>query len=186
LKRIVLVLAIAVAAALAGCGGAPGGKPATAAPAFNDADVMFMQMVLAYHGPSEQLTAVAAQRAVGTEVKQLAAAIGVTEADEAKTISGWLRAWNQPETPATDVVLHADHGGLPSDGKAQLATLTAASAEAFDKTFLTLLIGHQHGVVEVARMELAGGINPEAKALAQRITDSRRAQVAYMLSLASP
>ena len=33
-------------------------------------------------------------------------------------------------------------------------------------------------------MELAGGVHPEAKALAQRITDSRRAQVSYMLSLA--
>jgi len=185
MKRIVLLLAVAVAAVLAGCGSAPGGKPATAAPAFNDADVMFLQMVLAYHGPSEQLTALAAQRAVRTEVKQLAAAIAVTEADEVTTITGWLRAWNQPETPATDLVLHADHGGLPSDGKAQLATLTATPGDAFDKTFLTLLIGHQHGVVEVARMELAGGVHPEVKALAQRITDSRRAQVSYMLSLAA-
>ncbi|NUT22471.1 MAG: DUF305 domain-containing protein [Hamadaea sp.] len=174
--------ATALVLALAGCGGAPS-APANS-PAFNDADVMFLQMMVAYHAPGEKITALAAQRATRTEVKQLAAAIEVTEADEQKKVLGWLQEWNQPTEPATDTVLHADHGGLPGDGKAEVATLTKTAPDKFDKAFLTMLIGQQHGLVEAARAETAGGVNPEVKALAQRVTDSRRAQVAYMLTLA--
>ncbi|MEV0271572.1 DUF305 domain-containing protein [Hamadaea sp. NPDC050747] len=174
--------ATALVLALSGCGGAPSAPPA--ATGFNDADVMFLQMMVAYHNPSEKLTALAAQRASRAEVKQLAAAISVTEADEQKKILAWLQEWNQPTEPATDAVLHADHGGLPGDGKTELATLTKTPADKFDKAFLTMLIGQQHGMVEAARADLAGGVNTEVKALAQRVTDSRRAQVAYMLTLA--
>jgi uncharacterized protein (DUF305 family) len=172
---------VATALLLAACGSSSA-TPAT--PAFNDADVMFLQMMVAYHTPSEKLTSLAAQRATRTEVKQLAAAIEVTEADEQKKVTGWLQQWNQPMLPATDAVLHADHGGLPGDGLTELARLTKTPAGQFDKAFLTMLIGQQHGLVEAARAEVSGGVNAEVKALAQRVTDSRRAQVAYMLSLA--
>lgn len=183
MKRIGLACVMAVVLAVAGCGTAAGTSPAPAA-AFNDTDVMFLQMMVAYHDPSAKLTGLGAQKATSQEVRQLAAAMKSTEADEQTAILDWLRAWNQPEVPATDAVLHADHGGLPADGKAQLDSLAKEPAAKFDKSLLRMLIGHLHAVVEVARMEVASGVHPEVKAFATRIADSRRAQVAYMLQLA--
>lgn len=188
MKRFGLACVLAAAlllggSALGGCGTASDTPPAAAA-AFNDTDVMFLQMMVAYHEPGAKLTVLGEQKATSKEVRQLAAAMKATEADELTQILTWLRTWQQPETPATDAVLHADHGGLPADGKAQAETLAKEPAAKFDKSLLRMLIGHLHTIVEVARMEVSGGVHPEVKAFATRIADSRRAQVAYMLQLA--
>ena len=50
----------------------------------------------------------------------------------------------------------------------------------FDARFLNLLTGHQHGAVELARMEETDGKHPAAKALADRIIESRTAQIRQM------
>ena len=46
-----------------------------------------------------------------------------------------------------------------------------------------MLIGHQHGAVELARMETAGGANPEVKELARRTDEAVRAQIQQMLRM---
>src|SRR5690349_24817548 len=46
----------------------------------------------------------------------------------------------------------------------------------FDSRFLTLLTGHQHGAVELARMEQKDGFNKDARELADRVVRSRRSE----------
>jgi hypothetical protein len=49
---------------------------------------------------------------------------------------------------------------------------------------VSLLLGHLHNCVEVARMEATGGRYPPAKALAETITTQRQAQIQALLALA--
>jgi uncharacterized protein (DUF305 family) len=50
----------------------------------------------------------------------------------------------------------------------------------FDTRFLNLLTGHQHGAVELARLEAKDGYNAQARALADRIITSRTAEIQQM------
>ncbi|HEU4426104.1 MAG TPA: DUF305 domain-containing protein [Pilimelia sp.] len=183
-------LAAAGALLLGGCGAGdaaprrPSGEgTATTAPAgtFNDTDVMFLQMMVSHHGEGLEMVRLAGERATRTDVRTLAGAIETSETAEVDTMTAWLRARGEPTTADPNPSMHAGHGATVAGGPARIASLRQAPAADFDHTFLNLLIGHQHNAVELARMELASGANPEVKALAKRIDESRRAQISLML-----
>ena len=144
---------------------------------------MFLQMMVAQYQPANEILELAETRAANPKVKTLAAAVRVTQADENTTMLQWLREWSQPATTDAKPELHAGHGGLPTTGKAEIEALRSTPAADFDKTFLNLLIGHQHQAVEYARMEQTSGTNPAAVDLAKRIDQSRTAQIQMMLEL---
>jgi uncharacterized protein (DUF305 family) len=185
MKRYLPVLAIAVAALVAGCGGgADAGPPASAPPkppTFNDTDVMFLQMMIPHHREALEIVRLGKERAVGAEVKTLAAAVEATQTDEVDSMAGWLAAWGKPTNADPNPSLHAHHGGMRATGKERIEALRKTKPAQFDRTFLNLLIGHQHNAVELARMEVDGGVNLHAKDLARRIDESRRAQISLML-----
>jgi len=84
---------------------------------------------------------------------------------------------------AAGLLAAAGHGGLHETNVDELAALEAATGDDFDRKFLNMLIGHQHNAVEVARLEAASGVNPETRALAQRVDRSRTAQIQQMLGM---
>jgi len=163
--------------------GAPTASPAAIAGGFNDTDVMFLQMMLAYQGQSLKLVPLARTRASRDDVRTLAAAIAATQADEAAMMADWLRTWRQPLTAAADPAVHEGHGGLHDLDVDELGAVRDLSGPEFDKAFLNLLIGHQHNAVEVARMELSSGTNQQVKEFAQRVDRSRTAEIAQMLTM---
>lgn len=167
---------------LAGCGTLPPDKPALG-DGFNDTDVMFAQMIASHQAIAAKYLEVVAKRSSSNEVKTLAAAIQVTEADEAKQVKAWLDTWQKPLDVDVRSALHASHGGLPSTGEAELKAIQDAPDAEFDKTFLNIFIGHQHQAVEFARMEIAAGQHRESVSLAHRVDKSRRAQIEMMLKM---
>jgi uncharacterized protein (DUF305 family) len=68
---------------------------------------------------------------------------------------------------------------------AQMQQLRQARGADFDRMFLQMMTAHHEGAVEMARTELAGGRNPEAKALAQKIIDEQQAEITTMANLLS-
>ncbi|MEQ4301795.1 DUF305 domain-containing protein [Plantactinospora sp. B6F1] len=203
MDRFRRTLIVAVLSLLGGCASAPAGTggpdaapapaptgstPASAAPsgAFNDTDVMFLQMMVTSHGQGLALVRLAPGRAQREELKILAAAIDVTQEAEQRTMRTWLRGWGRSSTADPQAHAHADHGGLPVLGPAQLAALSRSSGARFETDFLNLLIGHQHNAVELARMETRSGIHPEVRELARRIDLSRTAQIDQMLKMLPP
>ena len=66
-----------------------------------------------------------------------------------------------------------------------MGALRSAPAAEATTMFLGKMIGHHEGAVEMARTELADGVNPEAKALAQQVVDSQQAEIAEMKELLS-
>jgi uncharacterized protein (DUF305 family) len=188
-----LFIAACLAVALAACGAdepsQPGAAPKPATPAagrgstqlFNATDVMFAQMMVPLHGQGVEIVRLARTHATRPEVKNLAAAIEVTQLDEIATMARWLREWGQPAT--ADANAHAEHGGMPGTSAADIARLGKTSGADFERDFLNMLIAHQDDAIQVARMETAQGVNPEATALADRIQKSRAAQIKQMLAL---
>lgn len=166
---------------LAGCAAAPA-QPApggTAGKVYNDTDVMFTQMMAAHHAQAIEMVRLARTKSVREDVRTLAAAIDVTEADETKTMQVWLQSWSQPASAAADA--HEGHGGAHGTNADDIAALATYDGAEFEQRFLNMLVAHQHNAVEIARMETGSGVNPGALDLAKRITDSRTAEIQQML-----
>ncbi|GAA1632692.1 DUF305 domain-containing protein [Catellatospora bangladeshensis] len=191
--------AVALAAALlAGCGSAtpepvvPAAVAQTAPPAaearYNDVDVAFLQMMVAHHGQTLEILKLARTRGTDERVALLAAAIEATQQTELEVMRGWLTGWGEPLTGSASHAAHASHsadGALPITAADEMASLRKASKAQFQVTFLNVLIGHQHNAIEMARTEAGGGVNPQAKDLANRIDRSRTEQIKQLLAMVS-
>jgi uncharacterized protein (DUF305 family) len=189
-KRLLL---LALPLALAACGtAAPRPAPAVSAQAvaeiqagsdFNDTDVMFLQMLVYHQKQGLEMTSTAAARSQDPTLKTLAQAVQATEKDELSMMQAWLTQWKKPVDVDRSESLHANHGGLPATGPAEIKALKTVAAEGFDTAFLNLFLAHQHNAIEMAHLETTNGANKQAKAFAERVRESRQGEVQQMLKL---
>ncbi|WP_238014251.1 DUF305 domain-containing protein [Dactylosporangium sp. AC04546] len=190
------LLIIALALALSGCGQvaksptgtselavAPAGIPVTADGPHNDADVMFLQMMISHQKQGLEMIRLGRTKAVREDVVNLAGAIDVVEAEEVEMMQRWLTGWNVPVTGATDPGIHASHGGRPATGPEEIKALQDATGADFETKFLNLLIAHQHNAVEMAQQLGGAGQNAAVKDYAKRVELSRTQQIKQMLAL---
>jgi uncharacterized protein (DUF305 family) len=198
-----MLAAASTAVVLAGCSNSetPSTSTVTATPttvaapsvsgstsAHDGADVAFAQGMIPHHSQAVDMAGLAADRAGNDRVKQLAASVENAQGPEIEQLRGFLAAWGQPEAPAgTDHagMGHSSTGGSGMTTDAQMQQLEQARGADFDRMFLQMMTAHHEGAVEMARTELAGGRNPEAKALAQKIIDEQQAEIATMANLLS-
>jgi uncharacterized protein (DUF305 family) len=61
--------------------------------------------------------------------------------------------------------------------------LAGMSGTEFDRMFLTMMIAHHQGAVEMAETQIADGQNADAIALAESIRDTQNAEVGEMQQL---
>lgn len=181
---------LSTALLLGACGTAPARSSSTVAAvvqadgAFNDTDIMYLQMMIAHHEQGLEMVKLAEKGAARDDVRTLAQAVDVTQSDEVTLMTSWLRQWKQPTTVDHAPSAHADHGGLPATGPEEIAALKKAKkGKDFEAAFLNLFVAHQHNAVEMAAMEQTGGENKEAKAFAERVRASRADQIKQMLTL---
>lgn len=193
------VSAAVVALALAGCSDDSSGDhesqistsavtsapPATADAAieFNDTDVTFVQMMYPHHAQAIEMAELVPDRTTTPQVLELAAAIESAQAPEMDQITRMLAAWGKP-APSSDMggMNHGDDvsGMMSPEQMADLATMTGTD---FDTMWLTMMIEHHTGAIEMAQTELAGGRNGEAKQLATDIIAAQEAEIATMNGL---
>ncbi|WP_439679214.1 DUF305 domain-containing protein [Embleya sp. MST-111070] len=149
--------------------------PGASAGAFNDADVMFAQMMIPHHEQAVEMAKEAPAKGADTEVKKLAATIEAAQAPEIKLMKGWLTTWGKP-TSAPGGMNHG--GGMMSE--ADMTAFKASTGADFDRRFLTMMIEHHNGAITMAETELAQGVDPAARKLAEQIKSSQAAEVQQM------
>lgn len=203
-RRTAVVAASGVAAlVLAACGGSGddtgaaghGGHQATdsasaasSAPAtqgqHNAADVAFAQGMIPHHRQAVEMADLAPDRARSAEVKKLAAEIKKAQAPEIEKLSGWLTSWGET-VPAEGAMEHSMHGG-GMEGMMSAEEMTAlenASGEAFDTSFMEMMIKHHEGAVEMAKTEQSDGAHAPARKMAADIIASQSAEIEQMKKL---
>ncbi|MFE5594761.1 DUF305 domain-containing protein [Streptomyces sp. NPDC056549] len=157
---------------------APGAGAEAGAPgAFNDADVMFAQMMIPHHEQALEMAELAAGRAEDPEVKKLVAAIEQAQDPEIRKMRAWLKGWGRPESADGH---GAGHGmsGMMSDQ--DMKDLAAARGKAFDRKFAELMIAHHDGAVTMAKDEQKNGRNATARKLADDVVRTQSAEVAQL------
>ena len=179
---------VALAASIAACGrdastlraGATTSASATAASRHSDADTQFAQMMIVHHQGAIEMGELAASKGSTPDVRALGQRIVAAQGPEIELMSGWLAQWGVPSPTASD---HSAMPGMEVGGMSQSSAtdqLAGSSGTAFDRQFLTLMISHHEGALQMAASEQAHGQSADARNLAAAITTSQTAEIEQM------
>jgi len=127
-------------------GGHRHGLSATAGPGYTVADVEFMQMMMGHHAQAVTMSDMAASRGAGPEVTGMAQRIDISQRDEMALMVQWLRERGQ-QVPGQEQMDAMWMPGMvaPQD----LARLGETRGVEFDRLYLTLMIEHHLGAIEM-------------------------------------
>ncbi len=184
MRKTLFTALLAASLTLAACGNEDGTDNSAG---HNDADVTFAQQMIPHHEQAIEMAELAETRAESQEVKDLAADIEAAQDPEIETMTGWLESWGEdvPDNSMSGM----DHGDMSSDdmpgmmSEADMAELEAASGAEFDQMFLTMMIEHHEGAIEMAKTEQSEGEYADAVELAEDIEAAQTEEIQTMQGL---
>lgn len=202
LSRAVMGTALALTLGLstAACGSDSDDSPSSSAAAdsqtetqgdHNEVDVTFAQNMLLHHAQAIEMVGMTEGRDLDPEVEDLAGQIEAAQGPEIDTFTQWLDTWGEDVPDASDD--HAGHsmGGDMEGGMAGMMTaedmsaLESASDAEFQDMWLSMMIEHHEGAVEMARTQIEAGEYEPALDLARSIATSQTAEIDTMEKLLS-
>ena len=119
---------------------------------YTEADVHFMQGMIAHHAQAIYMSRMAASRQANPRVLKFANKIDQSQQAEIRLMQDWLVA-NKQTAPDTGSWRTMTMPGMLTP--AQLATLDAAKGTEFDRQFLKLMIQHHQGALKMVADLLA-------------------------------
>ncbi|MGK9271675.1 DUF305 domain-containing protein [Williamsia muralis] len=166
---------------------APSASSSEQAATFNDADVMFAQMMYPHHAQAVEMAQLVDGRTTTPEVVQLADAIESAQGPEMEQLAQWLKQWGQPD-PSSESGDQGDmhHGDDTMSGmmsEQEMKDLATKSGAEFDQAWLAMMIEHHAGAIEMANAEISDGAHQAAKQLATTIAATQQQEIDTMRSL---
>lgn len=154
----------------------PGGSPvADSAASHNAADTMFAQMMIPHHAQAIEMSEIMlAKTGLDAKTTVLVRDIKAAQGPEIKKMESWLTTWDEPTTGSGS---HAMSGMLSDQ---ELEKLEAATGTEATRLFLTQMIAHHEGAVQMAAAAVADGKNAEVIALARDIVSGQDTEMATM------
>jgi uncharacterized protein (DUF305 family) len=152
---------------------------------FNDADVMFAQMMIPHHEQAIEMSDIALDPTVGAsdEVRSLAEDIKAAQDPEIAQMTAWLEAWGQP----TSMDSSMDHSSMMSGMLTveEINALGSLRGSEFDTAWIQAMIKHHEGAIQMAQDVETDGVNTEVKALAGAIITAQQSEIDVMKALLS-
>jgi uncharacterized protein (DUF305 family) len=165
----------------------PADSRALPRPPHTAADVAFMQGMIPHHVQALEMTALVQDRTADRNVRLLALRIELSQMDEINLMKSWLRQRNEPVPGEGEHGAHVGHGMMPGMLTAtQMAALAAASDAEFDRLFLTYMIQHHEGAVNMVKTLFAspgGGQQSEMYQFASDVEADQEMEIARMRRL---
>jgi uncharacterized protein (DUF305 family) len=174
---------------------------AAAAPAdsavWTAADAAFMAGMVGHHAQAIQMARLAPTHGASPVVARLAERIAVSQRDEIALMRRWLAEHGQPVPPAdpdSAVLAHSsamhagmDHGMMPGMlAPEQMRELGEARGAAFDRLFLSLMIRHHRGAVQMVQALFAtpgAAHDPSVFRLASGVSADQTTEISRMQRL---
>ncbi len=207
-KRATVLCAGAIATlVIAGCGGSESGgehtdahgsqaqAPTSSVPSaadHNDADIMFAQHMIPHHQQAIDMSdIVLGKQGIDPRVTELATQIKAAQGPEITQMRGWLQQWgNPPMPPMGSGDGHGGHdmGGMSGDAMGmmsdqEMSALEAAGGAEASRLFLTGMITHHQGAIDMARDEIDDGKFAPAIELAHSIVKTQQQEIDTMKGL---
>jgi uncharacterized protein (DUF305 family) len=150
------------------------------------ADVRFMHGMIAHHAQALEMTALRPERSVSEDLRLLSLRIELSQIDEIKMMQEWLKARGEALPDA-----HAQHGGhatlMPGMlTPEEMAALSRAKGQEFDRLFLELMIKHHQGALQMVDELFAtpgAGQESEVFAFASDVVDDQRIEIDRMAAM---
>ena len=156
-------------------------------PAYTDADVAFVQGMIAHHRQALEMTAMVEQRTESRDIRAVSKRMDVGQTDEIAQLERWLteRGEDVPGAHAQHGTGHAElmPGMLTAE---ELAQLRSARAKRFETLFLQYMIRHHEGAVIMVDQLLGdgqGGQESQVFQLAQHMDSDQRVEISRMKRL---
>lgn len=159
-----------------------GSGPATipAGALFTDADVRFMQMMIAHHAQAIHMSRMAPARGANPRLIRFAQKIDQSQAGEIVLMQEWLGANGQVVPDSSAWRGMSMHGMLTA---AELTRLEAARGPAFDRLFLEYMIRHHEGALRMVADLLAApraAQDVDVSVLANDVETTQTAEIGLM------
>ena len=185
-----LGVGLVMALTFAGCGGSSvsdvADKAVDAAKdavGFNDSDLNFTQMMIPHHEQAIEMADIALDPLVGASdsVKAIATRIKNAQDSEVTKMKAFLTTWKQRLTgDSSDHHSDMMSGMLSADDIKKLSSLRGAE---FDRAWMTGMIEHHEGAIEMAKDVLKDGKDSAVKALANLVATVQDSEILEMKKL---
>ena len=162
-------------------------------PLDTSAEAGFARDMQTHHGQAVQMSLLVAERTEDPAIRTFANDIATSQQQQAGQMFAWLQLWGLSPTgsQAPMAWMGSDHHGattpagekVPMPGMASesdLARLTAARGVEADRIFLTLMIAHHRGGVEMADAVLARSDRKEVVILAKAMKSAQTSEITAM------
>lgn len=141
---------------------------------FNDADVMFAQMMMPHHEQAIEMATMALEpdRGASRDLQDIAVAILDTQTSEVDQLRNYLSEWHAPSAHS-----HGDEmmQGVLSDD--EMRSLGEKKQQAFDRSWAKAMIQHHRGAIAMARDVLLAGKNTSLRTMAQGIITTQHREI---------
>ena len=185
-----LGLGLLMALTFAGCGGSSVADVAEKAVdaakdavGFNDSDLNFTQMMIPHHEQAIEMADIALDPLVGASdsVKAIATRIKNAQDSEVTKMKAFLTSWKERLTGDSSDH-HSDQmsGMLSAEDLKKLSSLRGAE---FDRAWMTDMIEHHEGAIEMAKDVLKDGKDSAVKALANLVATVQDSEILEMKKL---
>jgi uncharacterized protein (DUF305 family) len=166
--------------------GAPGEEPTVVAPGeqgalpnpdlYSEADVEFVTAMVPHHAQALEMAELAPDRAADARVRTMADRIAAGQGPEIAAMQAWLADHGLPEADTDPGHDHEMRGMVTGE---QMTQLLAADGAQFDRLFLTRMIAHHEGALEMAN-RLGQGTHPLVMEMAKDVSATQSVEIARM------
>lgn len=140
-------------------------------------EAMFLQMMIPHHQQAIVISDLAISISKNEDILKLANQIKVAQAPEIDQMKSWLKAAGLGEDPGHS--MHAMAGMLTDS---QLEQLKNSTGKDFDRQFLSGMIAHHQGAVEMVRM-IENSSDLKLRDFGKQINQSQSSEIAVMKQL---
>jgi len=149
---------------------------------FNDADVMFAQMMIPHHEQAIELADMALDPTLmaSEQVKTLASQIKSAQDPEIDLMTQWLTDWEKPLMNMSEEHDMSMDGMLSVD---EIAALGQLMGEEFDQAWATAMIAHHKGAIKMAETVKEDGKSTLVEDLASLIMQEQQSEITVLKTL---
>lgn len=172
MKKVLIAIGLAVTLLLASCS-------SEADADYNDADLTFVHGMIVHHEQAVELSELVPDRTDNAAIIEQADQIIAAQQAEIEQLESWLSEWGQDSGHHN----HGDHDMAGMIDENDVAELESSTGATFDELWLTLMIEHHEGAVEMANDVLADGVNENVRDLAETVIHDQQQEIEHMQEL---
>jgi len=203
-RRWTLVVTALVTAVMVGLAAFSIGRltaPENSRPGTTSAEAGFARDMQVHHDQGVELANIVRDRTADAPVRLLALDIAAVQGQQSGQLYGWLTEWGLPQAAREPSMTWMSRPGRTADGHEhaaahaagepmpglatpeQIAALEAASGIEAERIFLTLMIAHHQGAVEMADAALDRASNTSVLAFSTSVKRSQAAEIDLMTGM---